>query len=411
MCLPRKPEQKPRSDPGLLHTQFKTESVYFMSLIKMHNCLRPIHLLILSLAASSLVHIMVLYALGWFGTYDLTRPIMMPGAVMVDLAAIAETKPVPTAESEPPHDQHEEAAKPDETASTKTEHHASNAAENKRMPESAPPSPPEAATVQQSNTVDTAPITSEAPKKPRRDSTVEIAPPLRSAAEFLSAEQETLTYRITLLGFPVGSGTLEAKQENGEVKISLRVASNPATGSIYPVDDLIETRLYHGNYIITKIRQQEGSFKGNRGFTLFLREKSVFWIDLLKQTSTKEALPNSEVVDILSGLYYLRNRPLQTGKTETLHIFDSNIYTLVPVEVVRRETLSLPGFKSANTLLLHPLIKTEGIFKRAGDILIWVTDDENHVPVKVETSILLGKVTAELINSEVKRKGDEKKKQ
>jgi len=382
-----------------------------MSLTKKHEGPHTIQLLMLALTASMLTHILILYALGWFGTYDLTRPIMMPGAVMVDLTATAETKPVSPAESEPAHNQQEEADKTNEAAATKSENHASNAVKNERMPEPVYPPIPEAAPVQQSNAVDTAPITSEVPRKPRRNGTVEIPPPLRSAAEFLSAEQETLSYRITLLGLPVGSGTLEAKQEDGEVRITLRITSNPGIAGIYPVDDLIETRLYHGNYIITKIRQQEGSFKGNRGFTLFLREKSVFWIDLLKQTSTKEALPNSEVVDILSGLYYLRNRPLQTGKTETLHIFDSNIYTLVPVEVVRRETLSLPGFKSANTLLLHPLIKTEGIFKRAGDILIWVTDDENHVPVKVETSILLGKVTAELINSEVKRKGDEKKKQ
>jgi len=377
----------------------------------MRNSLNTIRLLNLALIASMVTHILVIYALGWFGTYDLTRPVMMPGAVMLDLAATAEPQPAHPTESQTPRDQHEKTAKADESASAKSENHVRNAAENKRMPEPVPPSPREATVVQQSNTIDTTPIVSEVPKKPRRNSTVEIAPPLRSAAEFLSAEQETLSYRITLLGLPVGSGTLEAKQENGEVKISLRVVSNTVIAGIYPVDDLIETRLYNGNYIITKIRQQEGGFKGSRGFTLFLRDKSVFWIDLLKQTSTKEALPNSEVVDILSGLYYLRNRPLQTGKTEILHIFDSNIYTLVPVEVLRRETISLPGFKSADTLLLHPLIKTEGIFKRAGDILIWVTDDMNHVPVKVETSIILGKVTAELTNSEVKRKGDEKKKE
>lgn len=377
----------------------------------MRNSLNTMRLLNLALIASMLTHILIIYALGWFGTYALTRPVMMPGAVMVDLTATAETKPAPPVKSQPEHYQHKEAAKPDETASMKSENHASNVAENKRIPEYVPLSTPEATVVQQFNTIDTMPIASEVPSKPRGNGTVEVAPPLRSAAEFLSAEQETLSYRITLLGLPVGSGTLEAKQENGEVKISLRVASNPVIAGIYPVDDLIETRLYNGNYIITKIRQQEGSFKGNRGFTLFLQDKYVFWTDLLKHTSTKEPLPNSEVVDILSGLYYLRNRPLKTGKTETLHIYDSNIYTLVPVEVLRRETISLPGFKSADTLLLHPLIKTEGIFKRAGDILIWVTDDMNHVPVKVETFIMLGKVTAELTNSEVKRKGDEKKKE
>jgi len=220
----------------------------------------------------------------------------------------------------------------------------------------------------------------------------------------MSAEQETLSYRITLLGFPVGSGVLEATQEKGDLKITLRVRSSMVIASVYPVDDMIETRLLGGNYIITKIKQQEGKFLGDRGFTLSLREKSVFWIDLLKQLSARETLPGSDVLDILSGLYYLRNRPLQVGQTETLHIFDSNISTTVPVEVLRRERIFLPGFRRVDTLLLHPLLKTEGIFKRAGEILIWVTDDEQHVPVRVETSIKLGTVTAELIDSEVTRK-------
>jgi hypothetical protein len=377
----------------------------------MHKNRRTIQLLILSLAASILTHIMVIYALGWFGNYNLARPVMMHNAVMVDLAASTKTTSAPLAESLIQQDEHEEVAEQTVPASAEKENRENNTRESEQVPKPDLLPAPQAPVVQTTNTVDATPAMPEMHKKTLKNTTIEIASPLRSAAEFLNAERETLSYRITLLGLPVGSGMLEATQENGDVKITLRVTSNLVIASIYPVDDLIETRLIGGNHIITKIRQQEGRFKGDRGFTLFLREKSVFWIDVIKQVSTREELPTSDVVDILSGLYYLRNRQLQVGKAETLNIFDSNIYTSVPIEVLRRETISLPGFKNANTLLLHPRIKTEGIFKRAGDILIWVTDDKNHVPVRVETSIKLGKVTAELTDSEVKRKGDEKKKE
>lgn len=232
-----------------------------------------------------------------------------------------------------------------------------------------------------------------------------IDPPLRTAGEFLSSDSEKIHYRISLLGVPVGSAELEAKKENNQVKISLRVSSNSVIASIYPVDDLIETRHIGGNFIISKIRQQEGTFRTDRGFTIFLRDKNVFWIDRLTNKSVRESIPNSDVVDLLSGFYYLRNRPLKVGQTETLHIYDSDQYTEMPVDILRSEKINLPGFRTVDTLVIQPKLKTEGIFRRTGDVLIWVTDDQYRVPVKFVTSIALGQVTAELLSSDVQRQG------
>jgi len=225
-------------------------------------------------------------------------------------------------------------------------------------------------------------------------------PPLRTTGEFLGSDHEKLVYRVSLLGMPVGSAELEAKKVQGEIWITLRVKSDLALSTIYPVDDLIETRHIHGNYILTRIRQQEGFFRGDRGFTLFLRDKNVFWIDRLTNRSVKEPLPNSEVVDILSGLYFLRNRELKIGTKELLHIYDSDTYSEVPIDVIRRENVSLPAFRNVDAVLIQPQLKTEGIFKRNGDILIWLSDDQYKVPVKIVTSIALGRVTAELVSAE-----------
>lgn len=219
----------------------------------------------------------------------------------------------------------------------------------------------------------------------------------------MGTSHEKLVYRISLLGLPVGSAELEASSENEGIRITLRVKSDAVLSSIYPVDDLIETRHINGNFILTRIRQQEGAFRGDRGFTIFLRDKSVFWIDRLTNRSLKESLPNSEVIDILSGLYFLRNRPLSVGLTETLHIYDSDKYTAVPVDIIRREKILLPGFRQIGTLVVHPKLETEGIFKRTGDVVIWLSDDEFRVPVKFITTIALGQVTAELVSAESQR--------
>ena len=255
-------------------------------------------------------------------------------------------------------------------------------------------------------TINTVDAPASAPEKTNLD-VFALDPPLRSTEEFLRTSHEKLVYQISMLGLPVGSAELDAFHEKGEFGITLKVKSDAGLSTIYPVDDLIETRHINGNFILTRIRQQEGNFRGDRGFTLFLRDKSVFWIDRLANSSLKEPLPNSDVLDILSGLYFLRNRPMQVGTAETLHIYDSDNYAAVPVNVIRRETIRLPAFREVNTLLVQPEMKTGGIFKRTGDVHIWFSDDQYKVPVKIVTSIAMGQITVELVSAVSRHPGSQ----
>jgi hypothetical protein len=193
---------------------------------------------------------------------------------------------------------------------------------------------------------------------------------------------------------------LEAKNENGEIRITLRTKSNSALSGVYPVDNVMETRHIAGNFIITKNRQHEGTFSSDIGFTIFLKDKRVFWIDRIRKRYANETIPNNEVLDTLSSFYYLRNRPLQIGKTELLHIYDGDVYAPVPVEVLRQEEVRLRNLKKVDSLLLRHIKQKDGIFRKTGDMLIWITDDEHKVPVKLETTTPLGKVTVELVSSE-----------
>ncbi len=227
--------------------------------------------------------------------------------------------------------------------------------------------------------------------------------PIRKADEFMSAKREKLTYRIVMYGIPVGSAVLEAVNDGNEVRISSTVSSNEAVSGIYPVSDYAETRLMGGVYIINRVRQKEGNFTSDTGFTLGLKEKTIFWVDRLHNRFATHPLPREDVLDILSGLYYIRNQRLEIGKSVLLHLFDSNRYAATTVAVLRREHVSLPGFRAVDALVVHPLVKTEGIFTRTGDLLLWLSDDENRVPVRLETTVPLGRVRAELVSAEVER--------
>ncbi len=357
---------------------------------------------------SILVHLLVLFSLGRFGNYHFSPPVNPLQAVMVDLIKHRNcVAPVTN-----PVGQKSNLADKDVEDATNAGSHAPVQGEEV----SAPPAVLEKSLVEQkpvkpavvgTEENDTIARSIEPTKKPQpatpRHALFAITPPLRNAGEFLVSENEKLSYLVSLQGLPVGSMDLEAKNKNGEVWITLRTKSNTALSSIYPVDDIIETRHIGGNFIITNVKQQEGSFSSDIGFTISLREKRVFWIDRTRKRYSNETVPTSDVLDTLSSFYYLRNRTLQIGKTEILHIYDGDTFAPVPIEIVRQEQIRLRNFKKVDTLLLRHVQQKGVIFKRTGDMLIWVTNDENRVPVKLKTSTQLGNVTMELVSAESQR--------
>ena len=352
---------------------------------------------------SLVAHFGALYTAVSPGVFDFGKPVAESEVVVVDLAGppvsvpqsvllpvpprVAEVPSAPIMQQQiaaalEPVDEKVEEEVQSESPSADEASHITSADDSPAAPPSVVQTPPKVVT-----------------SKPPRTAPV-IQPPLRRTEEFLFLERETLTYQVKLRGVPVGTAQLEASSTGGEFRISLKMNSNPALSTLYPVQSQIETRHIGGNFIISKIRRQEGTFRSDRGFTISLRDKSVFWADLLKRRSTTETIPTSEVLDPFSALYFLRNRPLQVGKTELLHVYDGDAYNELPVEVVRAEQMHLPGKGDVQTLVLKPQLRNEAVFNRTGEMLIWVTADDFKVPVKVETSILLGKVTAELVSAE-----------
>lgn len=212
--------------------------------------------------------------------------------------------------------------------------------------------------------------------------------------------EERLTYQISLLGMPVGSGSLEASNRDGELRIITRVRSNSVMTALYPVQNNTDTRLIKGRYLLTRIKQREGSLESDTGFNLMFHERKLFWVDRIKKISNTEPLTDLDTLDLIAGFYYLRQQPLSVGTTVTLRLYDGDAISLVPVAVLRREQLGLPGMRSAETLVLKPTFSENGFFKNNRELLIWLTDDAHRVPVRVEATTPIGRVVAELVASE-----------
>jgi hypothetical protein len=82
-------------------------------------------------------------------------------------------------------------------------------------------------------------------------------------------------------------------------------------------------------------------------------------------------------------------------------MFDSNKFLNTEVRVLRRDRVEQEDGRRVPSIVVEPVLTSEGLFKKEGEILIWLTDDERRLPVRMETKLKIGRVTAELKSSSV----------
>jgi hypothetical protein len=114
-------------------------------------------------------------------------------------------------------------------------------------------------------------------------------------------------------------------------------------------------------------------------------------------TDKKLEIP-SYVQDIMSAFYFARTVDFTNFRPgEKIHLqnfYKDSTYEL-DVKFKGKETIEVDAGEF-RCVIIEPLVKEGGLFKSEGRILVWLTDDERHLPVKVTAKIIIGSVEAEL---------------
>jgi hypothetical protein len=112
----------------------------------------------------------------------------------------------------------------------------------------------------------------------------------------------------------------------------------------------------------------------------------IVWTELdpnnpSRQPRTASSQFSGQVQDVLSVFYYLRTLPLAVGKTFEVSITDSGRVYQVPVEVVEKKRMKTV-LGRVDTVRIDPkLFGPKGMINFEGQLSIWVTDDNRHLPV------------------------------
>jgi hypothetical protein len=213
---------------------------------------------------------------------------------------------------------------------------------------------------------------------------------------------ERFEYDLTWTGIKAGTSTLEIIDNGNSIKIISTAKSAKWVSVFYTVDDRVESILTKNKYeqfigqpVNYRIKLREGRYKRDKEVIFRHDVSKATYIDHLNNEKQEFDMPPF-ILDPLSSFYYLRMINLVVGEPAYVTIFDSKKVWDVEVQVLGKEKVSLTSGE-VDTILVKPLMKSEGIFYKKGDIYIWLTDDKKRIPVKLKTKVAVGSVTATLV--------------
>lgn len=118
-----------------------------------------------------------------------------------------------------------------------------------------------------------------------------------------------------------------------------------------------------------------------------------------KITAKKGTFPlTGKVFDFPSAYYFARTldvSKMRIGeKFELQYFLDDGIHSL-GITYMGNEKVSCP-LGTFNCLKFNPTIIPGHIFKKDSKLYLWITDDENRIPIKAHVEVILGSITMEL---------------
>jgi len=163
---------------------------------------------------------------------------------------------------------------------------------------------------------------------------------------------------------------------------------------VYKVKDKYETYIDKETMLPLKFVRHvnEGGFKIDQEVTMnhakgeAISDKKVYSIPKCTQ-------------DVLSAIYYARNidySKYKPGDKIPFTMFlDNKVYSLYIKYVGKEEIKTKMGTYTA--IKIVPLLIEGTIFKGGEKMTVWVTDDENHLPLRIDSPILVGSVKVDLV--------------
>lgn len=215
---------------------------------------------------------------------------------------------------------------------------------------------------------------------------------------------EWFKFRIHYGIVNAGYATLEVKEGvRNNKKVFHAVGRGYTTGMtkfFFKVEDNYESffdKETGSPYQYVRKINEGGYIKDQEGFFNQTTDKVVVK-DYKNKTEKTFSVPNN-VQDIVSTFYYLRNHPtidkLKVGESVAIDMFFDDETTKFKLKFIGREDISTK-FGTIPTMIFRPLVQSGRVFKEQESLTVWISDDDNKLPVRIKASLAVGSLKADL---------------
>ena len=219
-------------------------------------------------------------------------------------------------------------------------------------------------------------------------------------------EGEKLNYLLHYGFLNAGEATLEVQASDKTIfgrELLKIIGEGHSVGSFnwfYKVNDYYETTIDKAGIFpwVFIRRVDEGGYKINQDYTFHQHKNKV---DLGKKKDG-EALGEKDmpayIQDMLSAFYFARTldmTKIKKGETITVPtVVDGEIFPL-KIKYVGKKTAKVEAGKF-NCMVFNPVVQKGRIFKSNDDLEVYISDDENKIPILIKAKVLVGSIKMEL---------------
>lgn len=105
------------------------------------------------------------------------------------------------------------------------------------------------------------------------------------------------------------------------------------------------------------------------------------------------------IQDVVSAFYFARTQNYADATPGKIYKFqnfiDRKVFDL-DVQFIGREVIKVGDYKY-RCVKLKPLVREGGLFKHEGDMFLWISDDENRIPMRVESGLVIGAISIDFV--------------
>ncbi len=141
----------------------------------------------------------------------------------------------------------------------------------------------------------------------------------------------------------------------------------------------------------------EGGYKKDKEI-LFDYETDEAIVKNYKHNTVKRYPISSNIQDMLSTLYFLRNqniKDLKVGDEIELQLFFDQEINNFKLRFLGREIIKTK-YGKIKSLKFRPMVQAGRVFKEQESVTVWISDDKNKIPLRIKASLSIGSLRAEL---------------